>query len=388
MNKRVSKVQNDGYISESTCKYLSVDENTRAGRFYLLPKIHKRGCPGRPVISGCNTPTEEISSFVDSQLKPLVPSIPSYVKDTNDFLRKLIELDRLPVGAILVAVDVIGLYPHIPHNEGLAAIRTALNKREDHKIPTDDIVELAKIVLTSNNFEFNEGHYLQKLGTAIGTKMAPSYANIFMHELETKLLEEAPVKPDLWLRYIDDLFMVWTKGEEGLKEFLTYINQAHDTIKFKWDWSHENINYLDVQVINNNGKIETDLYTKPTDKHQYLFHTSCHPGGCKRSIPYAQSMRLRRICSTQNIFEKRVIDLCQFLVARGYEESFVQDQIQKAREKGRNEILIPREGAKNDRIPFIVTYNPTLPNIGALLREIHPVLHSSERCKNAIKKFP
>ena len=45
------------------------------------------------------------------------------------------------------------IYPHIPHDEGLAAIRTALNTREDHKIPTADIVELAKIVLTSNNFD-------------------------------------------------------------------------------------------------------------------------------------------------------------------------------------------------------------------------------------------
>ena len=77
---------------------------------------------------------------------------------------------------------------------------------------------------------------------------------------------------------------------------------------------------------------------------------------CKRSIPYAQAMRLRRICSTQNMLEKRVIDR-QFLLARGYEEGLVQDQIQKARENDRNEILIPREGARNDRIPFIVTYN-------------------------------
>ena len=84
------------------------------------------------------------------------------MKDTNDFLRKLIELDCLTEDAILVTIDVVGLYPHIPHSEGLAAIKKALNKRVDQKIHTDDIVELAELVLTSNNFEFNEGHYLQK----------------------------------------------------------------------------------------------------------------------------------------------------------------------------------------------------------------------------------
>ena len=118
------------------------------------------------------------------------------------------------------------------------------------------------------------------------------------------------------------------------------------------------------------------------------FHTSCHPGGCKRCIPYAQALRLRRICSTQEAFEKRVTDLCHFLMARGYDEGFVQDQVQKAREKDRNEVLIPREDTRNNRIPFVVTYNPTLPNIGALLQELHPVLHSSQRCKNAIKEVP
>ena len=128
--------------------------------------------------------------------------------------------------------------------------------------------------------------------------MAPAYANLFMHDLESQLLDLAPVKPYLWLRYIDDIFMIWTAAEEQLQELLQWINQYHDTIKFTWDWSRTNVNYLDVQVINNNGVIKTDLYTKPTDKHQYLFHTSCHPKGCKESISYAQALRLRRICST------------------------------------------------------------------------------------------
>ena len=68
--------------------YLMVSEDVKPGRFYLLPKIHKQGCPGRPVISGCGTPTEKISLFVDQKVRPLVPEIKSYIKDTNDFLHK------------------------------------------------------------------------------------------------------------------------------------------------------------------------------------------------------------------------------------------------------------------------------------------------------------
>ena len=166
---------------------------------------------------------------------------------------------------------------HIPHDKGLQSIREALDNGESPEIPTETIVDLAELVLRNNNFEFNENHYLQTLGTAIGTKMAPSYANLFMDRLERRLLSQAQVKPYIWLRYIDDVFMVWTGTELELLEFLNYINEAHDTIKFTWDWSRERINYLDVQVINNNGRIETDLYIKPKDKHQYLYPTSCHP---------------------------------------------------------------------------------------------------------------
>ena len=51
--------------------------------------------------------------------------------------------------------------------------------------------------------------------------------------------------------------MVWTGIELELVEFLNYINEAHDTSKFTWDWSRERINYLDDQVTNNNGRIDT-----------------------------------------------------------------------------------------------------------------------------------
>ena len=369
INERVRRLHGDGYISDSTLQYLLINIDARAGRFYLLPKIDKKNCPGRPVISGCNTPTEKISAFVDHQLKSLVPQIPSYVQDTNDFLNELKDMERFPDEAILVTIDVVGLYPNIPHDEGLLeAMRKILNKRFNPEIPTDHIVDLAELVLKNNNFEFDGKHFLQKCGTAIGTRMAPAYANLFMHDLESRLLDLAPVKPYFWLRYSDDIFMIWTAGEQLLLEFLQWINRLHDTIKFTWDWSKRNINYLDVQVINNNGVIETDLYTQPTDKHQYLFNTSCLPKGVKQSTPYAQALRLRRICSTSAAFENRAADLQKHLVNRGCKETFVQDQIHRARVLEREKLLAPRQGSTTSkRLPFVVTYHPGLPNIGGIL---------------------
>ena len=79
----VAKLGEDGFTDHEAVDYLSPTGDLKAGRFYLLSKLHKKGCPGRPVISGCSTPTKRISQFVHS----LVPSVKSYVKDTNDLLR-------------------------------------------------------------------------------------------------------------------------------------------------------------------------------------------------------------------------------------------------------------------------------------------------------------
>lgn len=80
-----------------------MNNTPRAGRFYLLPKIHRRGCPGRPVVSGCGTSTERVFELVDVHIKPLVPEITYYIKNTKHFLQVLRDLGRLPEGAILVS---------------------------------------------------------------------------------------------------------------------------------------------------------------------------------------------------------------------------------------------------------------------------------------------
>ena len=81
--------------------------------------------------------------------------IKSFIKDTNDFLKKLNKLRDLPDDFILPTIDVVGLYPNIPHKEGLEAIRKALDKREDQTISTDSLILLAECVLKNNVFENN-----------------------------------------------------------------------------------------------------------------------------------------------------------------------------------------------------------------------------------------
>ena len=83
------------------------------------------------------------------------------------------------------------------------------------------LLKLLELVLHSMNFTFNGDCYLQIGGTAMGTAVAPNYANLFMDRFESKALANWPLKPAIWLRFMDDIFMIWTHGEDTLNEFIT-----------------------------------------------------------------------------------------------------------------------------------------------------------------------
>ena len=151
----------------------------------------------------------------------------------------------------------------------------------------------------------------------MGTRMAPSYANLFLAKFETDALRNAPFQPHTWWRYIDDIFIIRTHSVDNLHTFTSYLNSIHLTIKFTPNYSHTSIPFLDVNVLLEDGKITTDLYTKPTYEHQYLLHSSCHPSYTKTAIPFSLALRLRRICSPDETFKRRTDELKSFLDKRG-----------------------------------------------------------------------
>ena len=159
----LENIRKRGDVCTDTLNYFLI-KDAKFARFYLLPKIHKRlyNVPGRPVISNCEYYTENISLFLDFHLQPIAKKVKSYIKDTNDFLKKLRSLTNLPGNSLLCTMDVVGLYPNIPHDEGLSALRKRLNERDKKDVSTDTLVELAELVLKNNIFNFNERTLKQK----------------------------------------------------------------------------------------------------------------------------------------------------------------------------------------------------------------------------------
>ena len=115
-------------------------------------------------------------------------------------------------------------------------------------------------------------------------------------------------------RYIDDIFFIWKHGEESLKSFIDQVNTFHPTIKFTTEYSKEGVNFSDLNIKLIDGELNTDFFLKPKYTYQFLDAISSYPYHCKKGLPDIQALRLNRICSDNENFEKRCNDLEKWLM--------------------------------------------------------------------------
>ena len=163
INETINKFVKENLLAKKLGKSL-INEEPKTPKFYLNPKVHKENNPGRPVINSIDAPSAQISRFVDFHQQPIVQSIQSYVKDTNDFINKLAQVEDVPNNAYLIVMDVKSLYTNIRNTEGIQSVTKALEDRKDENTPTRVIIKFLSLVLYLNNFIFNNQHYKQNTG--------------------------------------------------------------------------------------------------------------------------------------------------------------------------------------------------------------------------------
>ena len=233
--------------------------SSKTSNLYGLPKIHKslaikaaiqkqnssyvrlpppQDLKFRPIVAGPTSPTHRLSNFIDIILKPLCKNIPSYIRDDLDFLNQIPE--QITENTILVSFDVVSLYTSIPHDLGLEAITFWVENYAQslaRKFTTRFIIEAISIILKENTFCFDDTHYKQIQGTAMGTKMAPTYATLVMGYLEKKLYDTYEVKygenereefVKCFKRFLDDCFLPWDKTEAELTQLHEILNGLHN----------------------------------------------------------------------------------------------------------------------------------------------------------------
>ena len=256
-------------------------------------------------------------------------------------------------------MDVQALYTSIPHGDGLTALKFFLDKRPDPNPATHTLIRLAELVLTLNTFEFDSEHFQQSNGVAMGNKMGPSYACLFVGHMEHQMfLQYDGVVPDLYKRYIDDIGGAASCSKPDLERFLQFVCAFHPALRYTVTISDSQLSLLDILLTVTGNKISTSVFFKETDSHSYLTYNSSHPPACKDSIPYSQFLRLRRLCSDQNDFDRQVTTMSDYFTQRGYPASVVAAAKDKISSVSRTDALSPAAPQHMRRVPLVLTYHP------------------------------
>ena len=124
----------------------------------ITPKIYTSF-----VIKSINFHTSNLSKFVEHQLQPFAQSIPSYIKDPPDFIKKATDIQEDIKNTILVSMDVKSLYTSISSHEGTEAVKEKLNAQSEKPIAAKVTIKPLFLILTLNNFIFNSINYLHKI---------------------------------------------------------------------------------------------------------------------------------------------------------------------------------------------------------------------------------
>ena len=229
-------------------------------------------------------------------LKPYLKQVKSYVRDSVDFLNQLPKQKNEK--EVLITLDVTDMYMNIDHNLAQEAIEYWLTTHPEclsRNISKEFVLEALSIVLEFNTFTYNGLFYLQIREISMGTKSAPTIATLVMAYLEIKLYQAIETKYGRlvqeefirkWRRFLDDYFINWDTRIDTAVSLVSILNNLHPSIKFKEKISRFEIDYLDITVKGENGKIVTDLFQKVTNSHHYVPFISCHPSQAKRNIPF------------------------------------------------------------------------------------------------------
>ena len=165
--------------------------------------------------------------------------------------------------------------------------------------------------------------------------------------------------------------MTLTCGHMAIKSLMNFWNMLTVSIRIKFthEVSKTKMSFLDTTTTVKEGNMTTNLYSKPTEKHQYLSPSSCHPKHCFKSISFSQAISVKRIWSIVETTKQRLGDLRHHLKRRGYNDTVLESGFSKASEINRNDLLKYKEGKNtNKRVPLVLTYHPSLEKIPGNVR--------------------
>ena len=232
-------------------------------RSYGLPKIHKKGIPLRMIVSCINSPLYNLAVLLKEIIDKSLNNKKNfgYIKNSFELVMKINSLP-LRESYRMVSFDISFMYSNIPNDLALRNVLSRWDLMEKNtSIPFQEFKRAISIILNSTFFKFNDEFYEQIFGLPMGSPLSPILADLVIQDLKNDIFNTLTTYIPFYFRYVDDI--VLAAPINFIINILDFFNSYHERIKFTVDYGDDRgINFLDVKLLSDNGKIIFDLYKK------------------------------------------------------------------------------------------------------------------------------
>ena len=363
---------------------------------YLLPKIHKEKVEGRLICPNSKWVTLPLSKWLAAELNELAFKCPYILKDSRQVVKELKDL-KIPKSSILLTFDVVSLYPSINHE----IAKTNIMHFFDNKAKGQCVLDLLDIVMLNNFISYDDKLWHQIRGTAMGTLVAPPYANLFLGKFEVDVLRKVKTHPLYYRRFIDDGFLIWNGPHEELSLFLHLWNSTYPSIKITH--SHlgsKSVAFMDLTIsIDEDNEDENGLcpiifnsYEKPLNKYLYIPYSSYCPKYIFKGFIKGRVISLAINNSKKEDFVTSLGVLKERLMRRGYPSKFINNIFDLVSHEDRDLYLTNnhmRQREKRRSCGLFVKFSPKSNELLQLRSIIHKVYDKhKEGIKDIIPSSP
>ena len=367
---------------ENNLKLNKIVGDYNLGYLYGNVKTHKQGNPLRPIISQCPTSTYHLAKSLNKIILPYIDN-KYMLTSTDDFLDLVKSNDYQ---GIIASLDVESLFSNVPID---TTINIIIERTYHHpnllppRIPPEILRKMLILCTKELAFTTPNGHIFKQIdGVAMGSPLGPTFANYYMSHLENTIFSNCPnVKPTLYARYVDDIFLVVNDETEIVNMKNNF--ESHSILKFTYEMNiNGKLPFLDVLVEMNNGVIRTNVYRKNTNTGHCLNADSHCSQQYKESVIKSYINRAYKVTDSWNDFHEEIKTVKQMLVNNNFSNSIIDRNI--------NEFLSNKftSNELNDKSYINIYYkNQYHENYRMEEKSIHNIVKSNIKCVDENKKI-
>ena len=281
--KKLRELKACNFISEEEY-HLCYPTGSQPARMYGLPKVHKERLSFRSILAATGTFNYKLAQLLVKRLSHLRKS-ETIIANTFSFVDQLHSVDFNMQEHKLISFDITSLFTNIPLCETIDIILNELYPELCTCSPTKKRMKksdkcstclckanmkwLLETATSETHFYFNNKIYRQCDGVSMGSPLGPLLADIFLIDLEKKILPKFKENGVVYYkRYVDDIFAI-VKQESNIDHIRDILNGFHPAIQFTSELEQDNqLPFLDIHIRrllkHDRSWFITSIYRKPT----------------------------------------------------------------------------------------------------------------------------